>query len=316
MVLAALPAAAGIAARAQPEKMARVAILHFGAPANFRSRAEAFTRAMHDRGFAEGRNVRYEWRGANGQPDLLRQYAEELAAGADDVVVSASTLTTEALRKAGITRPVVMMAVDDPVVAGFARDLVRPGTNFTGITTSVVEHAPRFVDLLLEAIGPFNAMAFLAAPGTPTYRPYRTRLEERAMRARIRMVTYDARNPDEVDRAFASMAEPALVVMSDGNLYTDRRHIVELAADRKVPAIYPQAGYVDAGGLMSYGPSFEANAARAAAFVARIIDGEPPAAIPIERPPRFEMVVNRRAAAALATPLAPEFLRKADRVVR
>lgn len=316
MALAAIPAATHVPAWAQPEKVARVAILHFGTPANFRSRAQAFTRAMQDGGFVEGRNVQYAWRAANGQPDLLKQYARELASGNDDVIVSASTLTTEALRDAGATRPVVMMAVDDPVTAGFARDLVRPGSNFTGITTSVLEHAPRFVDLLLEALGAIGSIAFLAAPDTSTYRSYRGRIEERAARSRIRVATYEARNAADIDRVFAALGEQALIVMSATNLYIDRRHIVELAADRKVPAIYPQAGYVDVGGLMSYGPSFEANAARAAAFVARVIDGEAPASIAIERPPRFELVVNRRAAAALGTALSPEYLRKADRVIR
>ena len=317
MALAAIPAAATrMPAWAQTEKVARVAILHFGTPANFRSRAQAFTRAMQDRGFVEGRNVAYDWRGANGQHDLLKQYAQELGEGNDDVIVSASTLTTEALREAGVAKPVVMMAVDDPVSAGFAHDMVRPGTNFTGITTSVIDHAPRFVELLLEAAGPFNAVAFLAAAGTPTYRNYRARLEERASRLRVHVATYDARSAADVDRVFAAIAEPALIVMSDGNFYTDRRHIVELANDRRLPAIYPQAGYVDVGGLMSYGPSFETNAARAATFVARVIDGERAATIAIERPPRFELVVNRRTAATLGTPLPPEFLRKADRVVR
>ena len=316
MALAALPAATRLPAWAQSEKVARVAILHFGTAANFRARAQAFTRAMQDRGFVEGRNVRYDWRSANGQPDLLQQYARDLAAGDDDVVVSASTLTTEALREARIAKPVVMMAVDDPVREGFARDMARPSTNFTGITTSIVEQAPRFVDLLQEAFGPLGAVAFLAAMGTPTYNTYRARLEERAARARIRVATYDARNASDIDRAFGAVAEPALIVMSDGNFYTDRRHIVELAADRKLPTIYPQAGYVEVGGLMSFGPSFESNAARAATFVARVIDGEEPATIAIERSSRYELVVNRRTATTLKTPLSPEFLRKADRVIR
>ena len=143
------------AARSQPQapaKLPRVAIFTFGSRYNARSRTEAFMKAMRELGYEEGKNIIYESRFANGQPDLLRELAQEIARENVEVAVSSSTLTTEALLQATSTVPIVMAAVEDPVISGFVKSLARPETNVTGLTANAVDQVPKHMELLLKAV--------------------------------------------------------------------------------------------------------------------------------------------------------------------
>jgi putative ABC transport system substrate-binding protein len=297
--------------------MRRVCLFFFGTPANSRTRREAFIQAMLQAGYADGTNVRYDWRYANGQQDLVNQYAREMAQGVPDVIVAFSTSNSQALKEAGVASPVVMIAVDDPVRSGFVHDLSRPGTNFTGLTTSVIAQAPRYVELIDEATPRTAQIGLLASPASSTYKLFRSRVEEHAARRNIRIVMLDASTPQEVDRVLGSGLRDiqGLIVTSDAMFYTERLRIAELAVERQLPAIYPRFGYLEAGGLMSYGPNDEHFATRGAAFVVRIIEGDSPPDMPIEGPTRYELAVNRKAAAAIGFKLPESLTKKADRVV-
>jgi putative tryptophan/tyrosine transport system substrate-binding protein len=298
-------------------RLPRVAVLTSGSSANARSRIEAFRKGMQDLGYVEGRSVRYEIRAANGQHDILRQDALDLAKDAD-VIVSSSALTTRALQDAAVTLPVVMVAVDDPVAEGFVRSLARPGTNYTGLTANVIDLAPRFVELLSQATPKLARLAILANPSNPTYRSFRARMESAAAKVGARTIMLEASTPEQLETAFPASGEDVfdgLVVMYDTMLYSQRIRVVELARDTRRPVVYPQRAYVEAGGLMSYGPQLEGNYQRAASFVDRILKGAQPRDMAIEPPVRFELVVNRAAARGLGVQLPAGFLKKADKII-
>ncbi|HEX7560038.1 MAG TPA: ABC transporter substrate-binding protein [Usitatibacter sp.] len=293
-------------------------MLTSGSSANARSRLDAFRKGMEELGYVEGRNVRYEMRSANGQLDLLREDARELARDAD-VIVSASAHTTRALHEASVSIPVVMVTVEDPVAEGFARSLAHPGGNYTGLSANILDHAPRYLELLSQAAPRLARLALLANPSNPTYRAFRARMESAAYRAGAKaIVVLEASTPEQLETAFPVQGEDVpdgVVVMYDTMLYSQRLRVVELARDTRRPFIYPQRAYVEAGGLMSYGPRPEQNYHRAATYVDRILKGAQPRDMAIEPPVRFELVVNRAAARGLGVQLSPEFLKKADKII-
>jgi putative ABC transport system substrate-binding protein len=301
-----------------PGRVPRVAILMFGSTANFKSRADAFRKGMAGLGYVDEKTVHYEWCTANGQSDLLQKEANKIAREGYDVIVSASTVTTRALHNATSTIPVVMVAVDDPVANGFARSLARPETNFTGLTASVVDQAPKVVELLSSAVPKRTRFAALANPANTTYRAYCASLQAAIRNAGARLTIMDATTPQQAESAFAAIGldrVDGVIVMGDSVFYTDRAHITELAASAQRPAIYPHRGYVEAGGLMSYGPNLEHNFVRAADYVDRILKGANPRELSIEQHSKHELYVNRNTARVLGLSLPPDLLKKADRVI-
>jgi putative ABC transport system substrate-binding protein len=321
--LAALTALAACAALAQPrpralpQRIRRITIFFFGTPANSRARREAFLKGMQALGYVEGTHVRYDWRYGNGQPDLILAIARALHREAPDVIVAFSTIGVNALKDEGVTSPVVMVAVDDPLRAGFVNDMSRPGMNFTGMTTNVIAQAPRLVDLLHEAVPRIGHIGMLASPSSSTYRLFRSRVEEQASRRGLRVLALDATTPQEIERALGTIPPEVggLVVTNDATYYNERRQMAEMAVEKKLPAIYPRFGHVEVGGLMSYGPNEEYIAIRAASFVARVLDGDSPADMPIEGPTRYELAINRKAAAAINLAIPASLIQRADRLV-
>ncbi len=318
--LASLTASAALAQaqpRALPQRVRRVAIFFFGTPANSLARREAFVKGMQALGYVEGRHVRYDWRYGNGQPDLIQDIAQELHRDVPDVIVSFSTICVNVLKDEGVASPVVMVAVDDPLRAGFVQDMSHPGMNFTGMTTNVIAQVPRLVELLHEVVPRTGVIGVLASPSSSTYPLFRSRVEEQATRRSLRVMPLDATTPQEIERALAAVPAEVggLVVTNDATYYNERRRLAEIAVERKLPAIYPRFGHVEAGGLMSYGPNEEYIATRAASFVARILDGDSPADMPIEGPTRYELGLNRKAAAAINLTIPASLIKKVDRVV-
>ena len=312
--LAALAAAGHPALRAQPASaIPRVAFLLYGSRPNFASRAEAFMKAMAELGYVEGKTVAYDFRIANGQEDLLATYAAELGRSGATVIVSASTHTTRALKAAGISTPVVIGAAEDPVSEGFAKSLEKPGGNMTGIDSATIEHLGRHVELLFAVAPRLTRVTALLNPSNPTYRLYRGRLQS-AVRPGTRLIFVDASTPAQIEGAFPSRARDdadGLVVMNDTIFYNERRTLAEMAARAKRPAIYPQRGFVEAGGLMSWGPNPDVNFARAASFVDRILKGARPGDLPIEQATHIELVASREAFRALDLAIPPDIQRQA-----
>jgi putative tryptophan/tyrosine transport system substrate-binding protein len=203
------------------------------------------------------------------------------------------------------------------VRAGFAQDLSRPGTSFTGLTTNVIAQAPRYVDVIDEATPRTTHIGLLASPASSTYKLFRSRVEEHAASRNLRITAIDATTPQDIERALGPGLRDiqGLIVTSDAMFYNERRRIAELAVERRLPAIYPRVGYLEVGGLLSYGPNDDYFATRAAAFVVRILDGDSPPDMPIEGPTRYELAVNRKAATAIGLTLPEALLKRADRLV-
>lgn len=316
--LASLAASAILPLHGEQVRVYRVGILTYGSRANFRSRADAFFAAMRALGYEEGRNVQYRWTSANGQDDLLQNFAREMARDPPDVVLSASALTTKVLQHASKTIPIVMAASEEPVMEGFVKSLAQPGTNITGISASVLDQIPRHMELLTEVSPRIRRVVALLNPDNPTHAAYRSRLEA-AIRPPRRFMMVEARNRDEIDRVFERRPradEPeGLLVMNDPVLYTERRTIAEGAARLRQAAVYPLRGFVEAGGLMSFGPNPEASFTRAASFVDRILKGARPAQMAIEPAPRIELVLNRDAARSLGLGFPPDLLKQAATVI-
>jgi putative ABC transport system substrate-binding protein len=315
--LAVLGSSAAPLVRAQPaNRAARIGIFHFGSAANFRSREEAFKREMRSLGYTDNR-VQYYSEGAYGQRDLLEQTARTFAREPFDVILSSASVTADALRRAAPDTPIVIAAADDPVAEKFAESLQRPGRNITGVTASVLEHLRRHVELLERVQPRLTRITALLNPDNAAYSKYRARLEA-AGRPGTRIVFADARDDKEIERAFLQRPREeaeGLLVMNDGMFFTERRFIAELAAHAKRPAIYPLRGFVDAGGLMSHGPNPEANIARAAHLVDRILKGERAGEIAFEPPARIELVLNRDVASNLKITFPPDLLKEAASVV-
>lgn len=315
--LAACTAVAQPRPRALPQRIKRIAVFFYGTPAHGSTRREAFVKGMQAIGYVEGTHVRYDWRYGNGQPDLIQGIARDLLREVPDVIVAFSTLCANALKDAGVASPVVMVALDDPLRAGFVQDLSRPGANFTGVTTNVSTQAPRMVELLHEIVPRTSVLGVLASPSSPTYRVFRSRVEEAAARRGLRAVTLDATTPQDLERVLAAIPPEVggVVIMNDAGYYNERRRLAEIAIERKFPAVYPRSGHVEVGGLMSYGPNDEYSATRAASFVARILDGDSPAEMPIEGATRYELALSKKAAAAIGLAIPAAVVQKADRVL-
>lgn len=314
--LAALAGAGALpsAGRAQPAaKPPHVAIVHSGPPANFRRRAEAFTRALRELGYEDGRNVQLDFRAANGQPDLLREITRKLAREEPQVVVTGSTSSTRAMFAETNTLPIVMASVEDPVSEGFAKSLAHPGYNVTGMSGSVLDQLGRQMELLAQVAPRLRRVTALLNPTNSAYKTYRARVEF-GLPPGMRLTVVNAGTAGEIEHAFPGRSRDeadGALVMNDALFYGQRRAIAELAAGTRRPTIYPHRAYVEVGGLISWGPNPEANIARAASYVDRILKGTRPAELAIEPPARLELYVNKEAARLLGAALPPELLQHA-----
>jgi putative ABC transport system substrate-binding protein len=313
-LLAGLAAAGALPASSQiTGRLPRVGVLHFGSRTNFQSRAEALLKGLAELGYVEGKSVAVTWRAANGQLDLLGSYAQELGQGAVDVVVSASTNTSRALRKANAMVPVVMASVEDPVAEGFVKAAEKPATNMTGIAASTYDHLERHVEVLMAVTPRLTRITALVNPDNPSARGFRGRMQS-VVRSGTRLIFANAATVDQIESAFPARAREdadGLVVMNDTLFFNERRTITEAAARARRPAIYPLRAFVEAGGLMSLGPNQEANFYRAATFIDRILKGTKPGDVPMEPSPKIELVISRDVMQNLGLQVPPDLAKQA-----
>jgi putative ABC transport system substrate-binding protein len=302
--------------RAQPApKVPRLGYLAVGLP----SPSRAFLQAMHDLGYVEGQNVLVEYRGAEGKPDRLPEMAAELIRLKVDVVFASGTQATFAAKGAVVTTPVVFSVHADPVEAGFVSSLGRPGGMLSGVTLMAPELVGKRLQLLREIVPAASHIAVLVNIANPGMQSTLTRLQEVARTLETKLQIFDARDGNEVERSIAAMPAGranALYVSLDPLFVEHRVRIVELAATKRLPALYDISDFVQAGGLMSYGPRLADVARRAAVFVDKVIKGAKPAELPVEQPTRFELVVNLKTAKALELAIPQSLLLRADEVIQ
>ena len=311
---------APLAADAQPTgKVYRIGYLGMGSATVSPPFVEAFREGLRELGLVEGQNIVIDYRFAEGRFDRLPDLAAELVRLRVDVMMAGPTPPAMAAKNATGTIPIVMAGVGDPVELGLIASLARPGANVTGLSFSVgMDIFGKGLELLREAVPKFRRVAILSNPGNPSHALAITNVKAAAGSFGVQLQLLEAREPNQFDGAFAAMAKErvdALLVVADGMFILHRARLADLAAKNRVPSMHGVRENVEAGGLMSYGPSTVAAWRRAAFFVDRILKGAKPADLPVEQRTKFELVVNLKTAKALGLLIPPVLLARADEVI-
>ncbi len=279
---------------------------------------QAFLRGLREFGYIEGQNIRIEYRWGDGMEGRLPAQMTEAVGLNPDLIVTGGTPGVQAAKNATASIPIVMTNSPDAVRDGLVASLARPGGNVTGMSIFVPELTGKRLELLKEVVPNLARVATIWNSANPGNLPLVRDTEVAAKALGLALHSVGVRQVADLDTAFASITREragALSVLSDGFMVTNRNLVSALAARHRLPAIYPSSGYIDAGGLMSYGPSIAAAYHRAAYFVDRILKGARPADLPVEQPTKFELIVNLKTANALGIKIPNSILLRTDKVI-
>jgi len=302
----------------QAAKVARIGYLSPNRAATPHVR-DAFLQGLRDVGYVEGRNVAIEYRDAEGKVERLPTLAAELVALKVDVIVTEnSTLAARVAKQATTTIPIVFTSVGDAVESGLVISLARPGGNVTGLSNLGPELVGKRLELLKQAVPGLDRVAVLWLPGALGERTDKDMLAGADVAARalgVQLQFVEARSADEFARAFSDMSSAragALTVLPSNRFLREHRRLVELAAEKRLPAVYTSREFVDTGGLMSYGANSADLHRRAATYVDKILKGAKPGDLPVEQPTKFEMVINLKTAKTLGLTIPQSLLLSAE----
>jgi ABC-type uncharacterized transport system substrate-binding protein len=282
----------------------------------------AFRQGARERGYVEGQNIVIEYRAAEGRIGHFPALATDLVRLKVDLIIAGSTPAARAARQATTTIPIVAPTMGDPVGDGFVASLARPGGNITGLTFLGPELVPKRLELLKEALPKVSRVAGLWHPGNLSERTTKDMLsqtETAARTLRMQLQLVEVRSPDELDRAFSTMARQradALIMFPSAMLFNERQRVINLAEKHRLPSVYAAKEFVEIGGLISYGASITDSFRRAATYVDRILKGAKPGDLPVEQPTKFELVINLKTAKALGLSIPPSLLSRADEVIQ
>ena len=305
--------------RAQQKAMPVIGWLSSVSPGPSEHLVAAFRQGLSETGYVEGQNVAIEYRWAEGRDDRLPEFAVDLVDRKVDLIVaSGSPIAVLAAKSATSTIPIVFPAVSDPVAAGLVASLARPGGNVTGFSPFQYEMMPKRLELLTELVPQARVIALLVTPNEPRTEGLVRDMREAARVKGIELQILKAGDESEIDTAFAALVQlqaSALILGPDSFLNSRREQIVALASRHAVPAISAWRELTAAGGLISYGPNIAALCREAGIYAGRILKGEKPADLPVQRPTRFQLVVNLKTARALGLTVPPRMLDLADEVI-
>ena len=277
----------------------------------------AFPRGMRELGYIQGKNLTIEWRFADGKADRLPALAAELVQIKVDLIVATGPVVTSAAQKVTTTMPIVMVNAGDPVGQGFVKSLAQPGGNITGLSNMVGELPPKHLEMLRSMVPKLSRVAFLVNPNV-TVGGALQRLQPAAQKTGITILPFEARTPQEIDRAFSGMYKKnagAVIVLQDAVFIQQNRQIAELATKHRLPSISGNREFVEAGGLMGYGSNLADGYHRAATYVDKILKGAKPADIPVEQPTIFELFINGKTAKTLGLKIPQSLLISANKVI-
>jgi ABC-type uncharacterized transport system substrate-binding protein len=314
--------AAPLAADAQQAgKVPRIGFLSLPSPSDRPPLLDAFRQTLRELGWVEGQNIAIDYRYAEGRVDRLPDLAAELVRlKVGLIVASAGTQAATAAKNATETIPIVMIYVRDPVGTGLIASLARPGGNVTGVSGSAgLELFAKQLELLKETVPKIRRVAILSNPDNAYHQLAIREVNVAARSLEVQLQLLEARGPNEFDGAFAAMAKErveALLVLSDAIFGSHGTRLADLAARSRLPAAYGVREDVEAGGLMSYGPSLLDSYRRAATYVDRILKGAKPGDLPVEQPTKFELVINLKTAKALGLTIPPSVLGRADQIIQ
>jgi len=313
----AITAATGL--RAQQKAMPVIGWLSSVSPGPLAHPVAAFRQGLSETGYVEGQNVTIEYRWAEGRDDRLPELAADLVDRKVDLIVaSGSPIAVLAAKSATSTIPIVFPAISDPVAVGLVASLARPGGNVTGFSPFQYEMMPKRLELLTELVPQARVIALLVTPNEPRTEGLVRDMQEAARVKGIELQILKAGDEGEIDTAFVALVQlqaGALILGPDSFLGSRRDQIVALASRHAVPAISAWREMTAAGGLISYGPSIAALYREAGIYAGRIFNGEKPADLPVQRPTRFELVINLKTAKELGLTVPPSILARVDEVI-
>ena len=319
LVSGAIACPMGVRAQHQAGKVARIGYLGVSSPSDRPHLLDAFRQRLRELGWVEGQNIVLDYRFAEGRLDRLPDLAADLVRLKVDVIVSLGTQGVTAAKNATETIPIVMIAVRDPIGIGLIASLARPGGNVTGVSGYAgLESVAKQLELLKEIVPKTSSVAVLANPTNAYHQLAIKEVNVAAQALGVQLQLLEARDASEFDGAFAAMAKErvgALLVLSDIIFNSHGTRLADLAASRRLPTANAVRESVEAGQLMSYGPSFVDSFWRSAAYVDKILKGTKPADLPVEQPTKFELVINLQTAKRLGITLPPTLLSRADEVI-
>ena len=302
----------------QPKKVPRIGLLSAGSASDYEARLEAFKQGLRELGYIEGQNIIIEYKFAEGKMDRLSDLASDLVRLKVDLIFTMGTRPTSFAKRATNTIPIVMYS-GDAVGTGLVDSLSRPGGNVTGLTVIAPDLAGKRLELIREAVPKATRVAVLWDGIRPANIAVLKEIEAAARAFGVQVQSLEVRAANDFEGAFRAATQErasALIVPSGNLLFSHRLQIAALAIRSRMPSIYESGEFVDAGGLISYGPSLLDLCRRAATYVDKILKGRKPADLPVEQPMKFELVINLKAAKQIGLTIPPEVLFRATRVIK
>jgi putative ABC transport system substrate-binding protein len=319
LAICALPFALPFTAEAQQTtKIRRIGYLATPSHSSISDRYDAFLYGLRELGYLEGKNIAIERRSADGKVERLPDLAAELVHLKVDIIVTGGPGSTRSAKKVTSTIPIVMAQDFDPVGTGFVASLAQPGGNITGLSTLAPEISGKQLELLKEIVPQLSRVAVLGSSTVPGNAQSLREIELAAGALGVQLQYLDVPGPKDIETAFrtaSSKRAEAVLALGSSVLLLQRTQVVELMGKNRFPAIYSQREFLDAGGLMTYGPNFAALWRHAATYVDKILKGAKPADLPVERPTKFELMINLKAAKQIGVTIPPNVLARADRVI-
>jgi putative ABC transport system substrate-binding protein len=305
------------AARAQPTAMPELGFLGATTALGASARTAAFVEQLRKLGWVDGQTIMIQYRWAEGRVDRAAEIAAEFVQLKVDVIVTSGVPGVLAAKRATSAIPIVFTVVADPIGSGLVASLARPGGNITGLSNQSTDIAGKRLDLLREVIPGLRRLAIIADVDNPESVIELREVQMAAAKVGIEVIVLGIRKEEDVASAFAMLngRAEALYVTADPLINTNRAQIHTSAVAARLPTVYNAKEFVEAGGLLSYGPDFLDLSRRAAELVDKILRGTKPGDIPVEQPTKFELVVNLTTAKALGLPIPESFLSRADEVI-
>jgi putative ABC transport system substrate-binding protein len=304
----------------QPKKIAKIAYLAPSTTAAAAPLVEAFRQGLRELGYVEGKTFVLELRYGEAKAERLPEIARELVGLKVDVIVTATDVAIAAVKRETQTIPIVMANSTDPVGTGFVASLARPGRNVTGLSSISPELSGKRLELLKEVIPGLSRVAFLWNPDVRGAVLDYKETEGAASSLRLQLQSVEVVRAEDFDHAFSGItkerAQALMMPAANPVGFANRSQIASFAQKNRLPSIFSQREYVDAGGLMAYGPNTPDMHRRAATYVDKILKGAKPADLPVEQPKKFEFIVNLQTAKQIGLTIPPNVLVRADRVIK
>jgi ABC-type uncharacterized transport system substrate-binding protein len=303
----------------QPKKASRIGFLSVGTAASMSTRVEAFRRGLREQGYVEGQDIVVEYRYAEDNLERLREFAVELVRLKVDIIVTGGAISTRPAKEAAGATPIVMAYESDPIGSGMVTSLARPGGNITGLTSSAGELNGKRLELLKEAIPKLSRVAVIRNPGMSNTAQALKDAEIAAESLKLKIQPLEVQSPNDLEGVFAAAKKgraEGMIVVGDPVTFTHRKRVADLALKNRIATMHGQIQFAEAGAMMVYGPNDADMYRRAATYVDKILKGSKAADLPIERPVKFDFIINLKTAKQLGLTIPANVLARADKVIR